>query len=113
MSQDVIGSRMSSFPDLQDDKRGLGQNGFSGASSDLPDECTQSDFAKDITRDPEGVLARIRNEGHHDNSGTDDAVKDLERKIDTTAYPTSHGLSDPNANNTRSLGTDSRPVTKR
>lgn len=92
---------------LKPSKAGYGQNGFGGPSSDNPGERTTSRF---LPSDP--VRDRLIGEGHHDNSGTDDAVQDLERKIDTTQYPTTFGHRDPNGGNPK-LGTPTRPVTTR
>ena len=88
---------------LKPSKAGYGQNQFGGPSSDNPGERTASDF---LPSDP--VRDRLIREGHHDNSGTDDAVKDLERKIDTTPYPTTFGHKNPNASNPK-LGEPVRP----
>src|SRR5579872_2575677 len=46
MSTDVVGSAFPTFPDeqLMPSKRGYGQNGFAGASSDMPGENTKSYF---------------------------------------------------------------------
>lgn len=46
MSTDVVGSDMPSLASdaLKQDKRGYGQNGYGGASSDLPGQKTTSGF---------------------------------------------------------------------
>jgi len=46
MAQDIVGSKMTDFASdaLKPRKAGYGQNGFGGASSDLPNEKTSSDF---------------------------------------------------------------------
>jgi hypothetical protein len=46
MAQDVVGSKMPSLASdaLKPSKAGYGQNGFAGASSDLPGENTTSGF---------------------------------------------------------------------
>lgn len=45
MSNEIVGSKSPTFPSEQrPSKRGYGQNGFTGASSDLPGEHTCSDF---------------------------------------------------------------------
>ena len=49
MATDVVGSKMTDFASdaLKPSKAGYGQNGFGGASSDLPGERTTSGFLPD------------------------------------------------------------------
>lgn len=51
MAQNIVGSKMTDFPaeqlTPQKPKQGYGQNGFNGASSDLPGERTTSGFLPD------------------------------------------------------------------
>ena len=46
MAQDIVGSKMPSLASdaLKPSKAGYGQNGYAGASSDLPGENTKSGF---------------------------------------------------------------------
>lgn len=46
MAQDIVGSKMPSLASeaLKPSKAGYGQNGFAGASSDMPGESTRSGF---------------------------------------------------------------------
>jgi len=78
MTQDVVGSKLSPFASdgLKEDKRGYGQNGYGGASSDLPGQKTTSGFLPQ-TDLPTAQAARKRFQ---------------ERDVSDQTYPLSHGM---------------------
>ena|ERR1700676_2818153 len=59
MAQDIVGSKMPTLASdaLKPSKAGYGQNGYGGASSDLPGENTRSGFLPEC--DPTAALARV------------------------------------------------------
>lgn len=68
MATDVVGSKMPGFASdaLKPSKAGYGQNGYAGASSDLPGERTTSGFLPDTDYNAayaEDVKIRDRNPG--------------------------------------------------
>lgn len=81
MSTDIVGSQMSPFASdaLKEDKRGYGQNGFGGASSDLPGQNTTSGFAAS-----KGALTL--------DAAQADRKKFEERKVNDASPPLSFGM---------------------
>jgi len=92
MAQDILGSAMSSTPNLKDEKRGYGQGGFGGASSDLPGENTKSELARDCP-----------------TPGTSSTGQT--RTVSGTEYATAHGMK--HRDDSLALGKPLRPVTRR
>lgn len=107
MATDVVGSKMPALASeaLKPSKAGYGQNGFGGASSDLPGENTQSQFlpganlqtAYDAVSTKDGAYA-----GGRTGKGNPPAPKDFKqpkftasqtREVSATSYPPSFGMA--------------------
>jgi hypothetical protein len=72
----------------------FGRNQFSGPSSvSVRDSADMTDFQNLATPKGDDVLKSLQVNGHGDQSGENSAVADLQRKIDTTAYPAAHGMA--------------------
>lgn len=79
MATDVVGSKMPSLASdaLKPSKAGYGQNGYAGASSDLPGENTTSGFLPQ-TNLADGNKANVQN-----------------RTVKSDPYPTTFGMHKP------------------
>jgi hypothetical protein len=82
MSINIVGSKMPALASdaLKPSKAGYGQNGFAGASSDLPNERTISGFLPDTDS---GKLADA-------NAWTDKIMK---RPVKTDSIPPAFGMT--------------------
>lgn len=112
MAEDIVGSKMPSFASdaLREDKRGYGQNGFGGASSDHATERTCSDLAKDLEKsadDGENVLGIVQSRGITDTSPPDKQL----RAIGAGNVKDAWTAKNPNADNPK-VGVNPRPVWK-
>jgi hypothetical protein len=72
---------------------GYGRRYDGPSSVSIPDSDQMSDFNIGVEDE---ALDSLRRNGHGDQSGTNNAVADLQRKIDTTQYPTTFGHKSPN-----------------
>ena len=111
----IVGSKMpaQASDQLRPDQKGYGQNGYGGASSDLPGENTQSGFAKttDPIRDTLSNPARGKS-ALQDDSGGKGPVADLQRKAGNSPLPPAKGMHDPNKADEK-VPSGGRPVTTR
>lgn len=109
MSTNVVGSNMPTLPSaqLRETKSGYGQNGFGGASSDLPGENSQSGFlprcdvvaaTSDSIGGTDGAYPGGRTgKAPPRASGPKDAgIRGTQtRKVSAEAYPTTFGMHPP------------------
>ena len=92
MAEDVVGSKMPGLASegLKPSKAGYGQNGYAGASSDLPGEHTTSGFLP-------GVSAADLSAALKGNPSTTDAKQPKfaapqTRDVSSESYPLSFGM---------------------
>jgi hypothetical protein len=72
---------------------GYGRGQYSGPSSvSVNDSARMNDFENLATPKNDAALDSLIANGHGDQSGENNAVADLQRKIDTTGYPPAHGM---------------------
>jgi hypothetical protein len=72
---------------------GYGRGQYSGPSSvSVNDSARMNDFENLATPKNDAALDSLIANGHGDQSGENNAVSDLQRKIDTTGYPAAHGM---------------------
>ena len=107
MTEQIVGSKMPALASdaLKPSKAGYGQNGFGGASSDMPGENTQSQFlpganlqtAYDQVSKTDGAYA-----GGRTGKGNPPAPKDFKqpkflasqtREVSAEPYPPSYGMA--------------------
>lgn len=90
MATDIVGSKMKA-----DD--GYGKASYLGPASDEPGTKTQADF--EASKDgPEGVRAKIANEGFKDRGEAESgSVDDLSRKIAIAPQPDAYGMESARA----------------
>lgn len=114
MATDIKGSNQPTLASdqLKPEQKGYGQNGYGGASSDLPGENTETGFAKtaDPIRDTLSNPARGKS-ALQDDSGTGNPVADLQRKTGDNPLPPAHGMKNPKTE--MPMGKSARPVTTR
>jgi hypothetical protein len=104
MAQDIVGSNMPDFASdalkVPKPKRGYGQNGFNGASSDLPGERTTSGFLPDcdlsaaIAQDTPSDPSRqtLNGKGNPPTPRSKPTLSGPQaRKISANQYPTAFG----------------------
>ncbi len=106
MAQDIVGSKMPSLASeaLKPSKAGYGQNGYGGASSDLPGENTRSGFLP--ATDLQGAMDRVSlkdrlYKGGRSGKGNPPAPRDFKqpaftapqtRQVSDATMPLSHGM---------------------
>jgi hypothetical protein len=84
---------LPSLPDKDAPLTGYGRNGYAGPSSvGVTDSASMTDFSNLATPKNDAVLKSLQVNGHGDQSGENSAVADLQRKVDTSGYPASHGM---------------------
>jgi hypothetical protein len=111
MAQDIVGSQMPEFASeaLKPNKAGYGQNGYGGASSDVPGEDTTAGFLPGIsTADLQSALDRVNPKDSRDTvrdrtgKGNPPAPKDFKqpkfaapqtREVSADSYPLSYGMN--------------------
>ena len=111
MADDVVGSNMPSLVSeaLKPNKAGYGQNGYGGASSDLPGENTSSGFLPGISQaDIDTALGNVNPKDARDTvrdrsgKGNPPAPKDFKqpkftapetREVSAQPYPLSYGMN--------------------
>jgi len=110
MAEDIVGSKMPGLASegLKPSKAGYGQNGYGGASSDLPGENRSSGFLPGITQaDLTAALDRVSPKDSRDTvrdasgKGNPPAPKDFKqpkfaapqtREVPSDSYPLSFGM---------------------
>jgi len=112
MAQDIVGSKMPGLASegLKPSKAGYGQNGYGGASSDVPGENTSSGFLPGISQaDLSAALDRVNPKDGRDTvrnasgKGSPPAPKDFKqpkfqapqtRTVSADSYPLSFGMNE-------------------
>jgi len=75
---------------------GYARGQYGGPSSvSVGDSADMTDF-QNLAQNPDPVLKSLQVNGHGDQSGENNAVSDLQRKIDTMGYPPAHGARSRN-----------------
>ncbi len=111
MADDIVGSKMPTLASeaLTPNKAGYGQNGYGGASSDVPGENTGSGFLPGVsTADLQAALDRVNPKDSRDTvrdrsgKGNPPAPKDFKqpkfaapqtREVTADSYPLSFGMN--------------------
>jgi hypothetical protein len=111
MAEDIVGSKMPTFASdaLKPSKAGYGQNGYQGASSDLPGENTTAGFLPGISQaDLTAALDRVSPKDSRDTvrdasgKGNPPAPKDFKqpkfdapqtREVSADSYPLAMGMN--------------------
>jgi hypothetical protein len=94
MTTNIVGSKTPTFPsDAKPDNSGYGQNGFGGASSDLPGQHTTSGFLP-VDAGLAGIIGDTKadmNDSYRAGRGDWQT-----RTVSAKPYASSHGLTSPN-----------------
>ena len=118
MSEKIIGSNMPALASdqLKPSKAGYGQNGYHGASSDVPGERTTSGFLpSDPVRDTVArfgsAAMRAPEVGDNVESVRGTPASQF-RDVSKIAAPTTFGMKNPNSNNPKVPGPQRSPTTR-